>query len=118
MTRLALALTLIAVPALADTVTLKGSTVTLRPTERPGALAEVEFYNDPSNYLDDNGEHVLTLDGLEVGLRFTWNVSGDDDRIELTPPEGVICDPRDCALSLAEGDTGVVYLFSVEGVGM
>ena len=118
MTRLALALTLIAAPALADTVTLKGSTVTLRPTERPGALAEVEFYNDASNWQDDNGDHVLTLGGLQVGLRFTWNVAGDNDQIELTPPEGVICDPRDCTLSLGEGETGMVHLFSVEGVGM
>lgn len=118
MFRTSLALALIAAPALADTVALKGSTVTLRPTERPGAMAEVEFYNDPSNDAADNGDHVLTLDGLEVGLRFTWNAAGSDDRIELTPPEGVICDPRDCVLSLGEGDTGVVHLFSVEGVGM
>lgn len=118
MNRIALALTLIAASAMADTVALKGSTVTLRPTERPGALAEVEFYNDNSNWRDDNSDHVLTLNGLQVGLRFTWNAAGDDDRIELTPPEGVICEPRDCALTLPEGDTGVVHLFSVEVVGM
>jgi hypothetical protein len=118
MFRKALSLALIAAPALADTVALKGSTVTLRPTERPGAMAEVEFYNDASNWQDDNGDHVLALDGLEVGLQFTWNAAGSDDRIELTPPEGVICDPRDCTLDLPEGQAGVVHLFSVEGVGM
>jgi hypothetical protein len=104
-------------PGLADTVRIMGSTVTLRATDRAGALAEVEFFNDPSNGPGDDAVYLLDLDGLAVDARFTWNAAGDSDRLDLTPPEGVICLP-DCSLVLDEGDTGTVWLYDLNRVGM
>jgi hypothetical protein len=108
---------LLALPVQADTVRIMGSSVTLRDTAQPGALAEVEFVNDPSNGAQDDGGHDLAHGGLTVHARFTWNAAGDDDRVDLTPPDGVICLP-DCSLTLPEGEVGVVHLYDLNRVGM
>ena len=57
------------------------------------------------------------MDGLAVDARFTWNAAGDSDRLDLTPPAGVICLPE-CSLVLGEGDTGTVWLYDLTRVGM
>ncbi|MFN3646261.1 MAG: hypothetical protein ACK4S2_07065 [Gemmobacter sp.] len=116
---LALCLALGAAPALAlaDTARIMGSSVTLRATDRPGALAEVEFVNDPSNGSGDDGLYLLAHGGLEIDARFRWNADGDDDRIEVLPPPGITCDP-DCTLTVPEGSSGMLWLIDLNRVGM
>lgn len=104
--------------AAAGTVDLSGSTVTLRGSEMPGALAEVMFDNVNRNGPHDEGVTTLTWGGIEVEVSFHWNVNDDsDDAIVIVPPEGVICVPS-CELVLKEGYSGVVTLFDLSGVGM
>jgi len=75
--------------------------------------------NNFSNGPRDEIEFDLTLDGLTVSARFQWdsNASGDDSLI-VTPPDGIICYPADCVLTVRENDSGVLWLFSLEAVGM
>lgn len=102
--------------AAGDTLVISGSTVTLRPSKRPGAVGEVFFRNVQTNSGADDGGYGLRMGGLSVGVTFVWNVDGHSDAILLTPPEGVVCVPS-CDVALAEGFDGVIVLYSLEGVG-
>ena len=112
-----IALILCASPACADTADLGGTTVTLRPSHQPGAVAEIIFDNRSVNGRFHEGEYTLTLDGLTVSFTFDWDTgTSTHDAITVTPPAGVICGPS-CTLTLAEGDTGTLWLFSgMEGM--
>jgi hypothetical protein len=101
---------------LAILLDLSGTVITLQPTDAPGAVAEVQMYNHAANGPDDNSSHTLTLDGLDVEVKFTWDAGGDQpDALVVTPPDGVLCDPADCTLILDEGATGRVVLFEWVG---
>ncbi len=103
--------------ALALLLDLSGTIVDLRPTDAPGALAEVVFENIATNDERETGDYLLTLDGLTVGLRFIWNgAMAGADAIEVTPPDGVICKPTSCRLELLEGTRGAVVLYPWEGM--
>ena len=104
-------------PALADTRQVVASTVTLAPTERPGAVAEVQFNNSRS----DGGflvthEFTLTLDGVTVAVVATVGRTPDPDTITVTAPEGYAAIPRE--LTIPDGDSGAVYVYPLNGVGM
>lgn len=94
---------------------ISGTVVTLQPSGIPGALAEVVMDNQITNSPLDNGEYQLALDGLEVGIHFTWDKYQGDDAITIIPPDGVICDPADCVLQLPEGKSGMVVLYGWSG---
>lgn len=117
MMRAAISAALIAGPAGAETVMIAGSAVTLRPSAAAGALAEVEFFNDPTNGPWDNGARPLSLGDFLVSITFAFNVAGDRDRIVIAPPEGVICVPG-CEMTLPEGARAVVQLYDQNAVGM
>lgn len=117
MRRAALIAALIAGPAAAETVMIAETSVTLRPTDRAGALAEVAMVNDPSNGPWDEAERSLRLGELSVTFQFDFNAIGDKDRIEVSPPEGVICLPS-CELTLPEGASGTIWLYDEHAVGM
>jgi hypothetical protein len=120
MTRLAALAVCIALPAAAQsTADISGTIVTLRPSDRPGAVAEVHMQNRMHNSSADEGEFTLTLDGLTITARFDWEVTiYGDDRVTVTPPDGVICVPADCTLTVQELFDGTLYLYSLESVGM
>ena len=119
MTRALLILALTAAPAMADTITLSDdTTITLRPSTEPGALAEVHFDNRNVNGPTDSGEYSLTMDGLALLFRFDWNADGNDDAITVQPPEGVTCKPTSCVLSLPEDTEGTIWLYDAMDVGM
>lgn len=99
----------------ADTLDLRGTTVTLQPSD--GALAEVIFDNRSVNLWPDNGDYPLTLGALTVTVTFTWDAVGGADGISLTVPPGVVCAPA-CDLALPEGDVGRITLHDLESVGM
>ena len=95
---------------------LSGSVVTLQPTTEPGAIAEVIFDNRNVNDADDNGTYALSMDGLSIAVDFLWNADGSADRITVTPPDGVLCRPSSCALTLPEDQSGRLVLFEFEGM--
>jgi hypothetical protein len=98
------------------------STIKVQPSSRPGALAEVVFDNRLSNTDEDTGAQMLVrMPGLAVMATFAWNVPGGiagADAVTITPPEGVVCLPSDCTVTVMEQFAGTIWLFSVEGVGM
>jgi hypothetical protein len=93
------------------------TTVTIEPSDVPGELAIVTLTNQYVNQGADNGDYSLTLDGMTVGVQFTWDhepVLGSD-RITLTPPDGITCEPADCGVTVMEGAVGSVVLFDYLG---
>jgi len=116
MIRLAMIGAMLSTPAIADTRQVVASTVTLAPTERPGAVAEVQFNNSRS----DGGflvthEFTLTLDRVTVAVVATVGRS-QPDTITVTAPEGYAAIPRE--LTIPDGDSGAVYVYPLNGVGM
>jgi hypothetical protein len=105
--------------AMADTIAIATSTVTLQASDRPGAIAEVVFDNNPTNDKGDEGARRLVGEGIAVTVTFDWDVDvSGADGISILPPEGVICDPS-CEIVVPEfGPPGVVWLFSGPDVGM
>jgi hypothetical protein len=89
-----------------------GSTVTLRPSEAPGAVAELFFDNTGA---DGGGRlrHVFDLGGhrieAELGLP-------NPDTIRVTPADGYIAVPD--VLTIPDGETGVVLIYRIETVWM
>jgi hypothetical protein len=81
-----------------------GSTVTLRLTKEPGAVAEVLFRNSVG---DAGGrvEHTFRLGDLEATAVLG---TGLPDTLTIDPPEGFWADPR--TLELPDGASGVIYI--------
>jgi hypothetical protein len=90
-----------------------GSTVTLRPTVEPGAVAELFFDNTGA---DDGGRirHVFDLGGHRVEAEL--GLPEYPDTISVTPADGYIAVPD--VLTIPDGQTGVVLIYKTEGVGM
>lgn len=100
----------------ASIISLSGTTVSLQPSTDPGALAEVAMQNELVNSTIDEGTYPLELDGLSVTVTFEWDAdSSGGDKITVTPPDGVICKPATCELTLPENTDGVIYLFEWVG---
>jgi hypothetical protein len=94
------------------------STVTIAPSPEPGQLAVVTFVNEHVNQEEDNGNRVIATPDVTVGVRyiFDFNPVTGADRIEVSPPTGVTCDPEDCGVTVMEGFTGRVVLFQWQGM--
>ena len=95
-----------------------GSTVTISPSDNPGEWAVVVFENRLVNDGSDNGEYALTYDGVSVPVIFTWEADPllGSDRIEVIPPDGIICQPEDCGATVQEGAVGQIILFDWRGM--
>jgi hypothetical protein len=89
-----------------------GTTVSIEPSGNPGELAVVTLTNEHVNDGGDNAEYFVGIDGLAVGVEFTWDADGFSgaDRITVRPPEGITCLPADCSVTVMEGFTGAVVL--------
>lgn len=116
--RLALMLALVASPAAAQSVAdLSGSTVTLRASQEPGAVAEVEFINIDRNGPHDSRGFSLEVGGLPVDFRFTWQANPDgDDGVWIAPPDGYRAEPD--YLVVPEGQVGTALIYPLNSVGM
>lgn len=93
------------------------TTVTLAPSSVPGQLATVVMDNRLVNQGSDTGTYFLTMEGLTIEADFQWDqdpVLGSD-RITVYPPDGIICEPVDCAVTVMEGATGTIILFDFLG---
>lgn len=105
--------------AFADSVNVFGSTVTLRDTQAPGAVAEVVLHNRPSNGPADRGRTFpLTHGALTVEAEFFWdhNDAGDDS-VTVTVPDGFLCDPPDCLLVCGESAVCTMPIYALDSVG-
>jgi hypothetical protein len=109
---------LCAIPAHADTLNLSGTTIRIAPPTTQGAIAQVEFWNSPVNQAHHNGNYTVTGQGITLDVQFIWDHSWTSDTIIVTPPDGVICDPHDCTLTLEESTGGTIWLYDTRGVGM
>jgi hypothetical protein len=94
------------------------TTVSIAPSAKPGELAVVTLQNAYVNDGGDDGTYVLTLDGMTVGIEFLWDADSvlGSDRITVTPPQGVTCEPEDCAVTVMEGFSGTVILIDWRGM--
>lgn len=101
---------------LIDILDLSGTTVTLRPSDVPGAVAELFFDNRDINGPQDERSDVLAIPGMAVDLRFDWDADGGADAIIVTPPNGIICQPSTCVLVIPENETGTMTLWAWEGM--
>jgi len=113
MTRLAFALALLPAAALAEgSVAVQTSQIRTEPSKAPGAWLDVVFENRATNGPRSNGQY-----DLGHGIAFTYTYTPGDDTVEVMPPAGYVCAPA-CSMTVAEGSTGRVTLYSLEGVGM
>ena len=105
---------LLATPAAAQSWQFEphGSTVQLRDTLEPNAVAEVWF----NNTTGDSGArmtHNLRLGDVDVTVTLG---RPEADEITVDPPEGFWADPR--TLTLPDGQSGVIYIRPLNGLGM
>jgi len=108
-------------PAMADAtrqigVTAPGTYVTLRPSEDINAVADVVFQNEAVNFEKDNQTFTLRDNGVEVSVTYTYGLGMTPDRIDVEPPEGLVCAPA-CSIDVREGGEDVIRLYRREGVG-
>jgi hypothetical protein len=118
----------VASAALGETITIgsiyingaaqQGTTVTIEPSDVPGEWARVAFSNAHVNQGADTGTYVLPFDGVSIPTVFTWDADPvlGSDRITLTPPDGIICIPEDCSVTVPEGMSGEIVLLDWRGM--
>jgi hypothetical protein len=94
------------------------TTITLEPSSVPGEMAVVTLDNRLVNDGRDTGTYFLSIEGLTVEIDFTWDSDPllGSDRIVVYPPDGIICLPEDCGVTVVEGFTGTVTLFDWRGM--
>lgn len=95
---------------------ISGSTVTLEPSADPAAFADVVFFNNFNNGPTDTRSYALAHDGMALGISFVWDSGAHgEDRITVTPPAGMTCQPANCSVTVIEGQTGRVTLYDFLG---
>lgn len=96
---------------LAALLDLSGTIINMVPSDDPEIIAEVEIENGPMNTPIDEGIYPLSLGEITIEVEFTWNVdAAAADRITVTPPTGVICEPADCSVLLLEEFKATILL--------
>lgn len=89
------------------------STITLRPTEAPGAVAEVTFDNK-TVHTDQDVTFTLDMDGLSVEVFAQVGRGLTPDRITVFPPDGFIAVPQE--IDVPEDDVGRVLIYEWAGM--
>jgi hypothetical protein len=123
MKRLALVLCILGGAAMAQESAIIGqqdwqgrsTTITLRETQAPGAVAEVGIFNVNVNQEPDDGGYPLSFDGLTVTVYFVVRLTGPD-QFTVEVPEGYIAHPE--TVDVGEDAGAVVLIYSADGVGM
>lgn len=83
------------------------STITLQPTDAPGAVAEVVFDNK-TVHSDELVTFDLTMDGLTVTVEALVGRGLTPDRMTVIPPDGFIADPPE--IDVGEDAVGRVLI--------
>lgn len=94
------------------------TTVSIAPSDEPGELAVVTLDNRYVNDGQDDGTYFIAIDGLVAEIVFTWDAVPllGSDRILVIPPEGILCKPENCEVTVMEGFAGEVVLLDWEGM--
>lgn len=109
---------IIASPSHADTVHAwanGASYIQIGPTDKPGAVAEVEFYN-AEVHTDAVDAFTLTFRGLPVEVEAIVGRGLTPDDMTVTPPDGYIAVPP--FVSVPENESRVIVIYTHEGAGM
>ena len=87
------------------------TTVEIRATEEPGAVAEVHYRNAPINdSATDDGRYTIAWNGIDVVIFYDHDFGGNSaDRIVIFPSDGLTCRPS-CELLLQEASQDTIYL--------
>jgi hypothetical protein len=103
--------------AFGEPLSISGTTVTMEPSQEPGAIAVVTMINVSLNGADDNGTYSLAMPGLLVDVIFTWDdgIWGEDS-LTVIPPDGIVCRPSSCRMTVPEGLIGRVLLMEWSGM--
>jgi hypothetical protein len=102
--------TFIAGAAFADPLNITGTIVDMQPAPPP-AVAKVTMDNWSANGPQDDAVYLLTMPGLAVEVEFTWDAGQiGEDRVTVIPPDGFICEPLDCQMTVPEGSIGRVMI--------
>lgn len=114
---LMLALALLAAPAEAQDRHSWGgpgyqSTITLEPTDAPGAVAQVTFDNR-TVHVDELAVFDLTLDGLTITVEALVGRGLTPDRMTVLVPPGYIADPPE--IEVSEDEIGRVLIYEWVG---
>lgn len=110
-------LALVALPALSDEARTWAnglSHIRLQPSKQPGAVAEVEFRNE-TVHVDAVETFALSISGFSVDVEATVGQGMAPDRFMVTPPEGYIAVLG--FVDVPEGQTRIITIYSLEGVG-
>lgn len=115
--RILLASLALALPASAQDTHTWGSqfypsTITLEPTDAPGAVAQVTFDNR-TVHADEEVTFDLTMGDLTVTVVALVGRGLTPDRMTVTPPPGYIAVPPD--LDVEEGAVGAIIVYPYLG---
>ncbi len=97
----------------AETISLSSTTITLQDTSHATAIAEVVFDNKNVNQPRHEDRYTLSLRDLTIEVEFVFDGSGPDSII-VYPPEGIMCFPYDCTLTVIEEQRDILLLFKLE----
>jgi hypothetical protein len=108
---------MLAMPVNAETTHTWGSpfyasTITILPTDKPGAVAEVVFDNR-TVHPDEKSRFDLTLGDLTVTVIALVGRGLTPDRMTIIPPDGYFADPPE--IDVAEDAVGRVVLYPYLG---
>lgn len=96
--------------AFAEPLNITGTIVDMQPAPAP-AVAKVTMDNWSANGPQDDAVYSLAMPGLAVEIEFTWDAGQiGEDRVTVIPPDGFICDPLDCQMTVPEGSIGRVMI--------
>lgn len=91
------------------------TTVEIRATERPGAVAEVHYRNAAVNQSEsDDGWYQADWNGIAIDFYFDHNAYanghvGSEDLVTVIPPDWLYCEPS-CEMLLHESTEDTIYL--------
>lgn len=84
----------------------------VRPSEEPGAVAEVVFKNEEVNNFQVD-EFSLAIGTLDVQIRLDVHLAPNaPDTVTVIPPDGYIAIPEQ--MTVDEGSTGIITIYSME----
>jgi hypothetical protein len=93
----------------ADTYAWNAETrVTIQPSSKPGAVAEVVFLNTGIHLLNTYSFQI-DLEGLAVSVTVEINTEGAADTMTVTPPEGYIAVPE--SVTVPEDGAGQIIIY-------
>ena len=84
--------------------------IELHPSEEYAGGVRLDFHNYYVNDSGDNGLHSLSLNGINVTIRYIWDATETGaDAVEIFPPDGYGAEPE--MLIVEEMDHGSAEIY-------